>query len=483
MTIAVVAARRATTVLLAAAFCAAIGATLVRQPANTRFTVALCLGLCGLILATQWPRTAAVTILALLPFLALLRRLLLDFTAWKSSDPLLLIAPAILATVLVRLYVLERRPLPKERISKLIFFLVLFSFLQALNPRGGGITAGAAALLFTAVPLCWYFLGRELATGGALKALYVWTAGSASIVALYGLSQTWNGLPSWDQAWVDQTGYAALHVGDVVRAFGTFSSSAEYASYLGIGIVVSVAFALGMRPYLLPVVPLLADALFYESSRGAIVTTAFAVIVVLAARTGSLKRATITLAVCIAAVAVGYTVGRGALMQSADTSSNALVSHQLSGLADPFNQEQSTLPTHLALLENGFKQGVIDPIGHGIASTTLAGAQLGSGAASTEVDLSNVFVAYGTLGGFAYLAVVVIALWTALRLAVERRDAVSLSAFGIILVIFGQWLNGGYYAVSPLVWFTIGFVIASDVRSRLADEQPEPDLEPAAADA
>jgi hypothetical protein len=117
------------------------------------------------------------------------------------------------------------------------------------------------------------------------------------------------------------------------------------------------------------------------------------------------------------------------------------------------------------MLQNGFKRGVLNPVGNGIASVTLAGSKLGSESSSTEVDVSNVFVAYGTLGGLAYLGVVLIALRMSLQQAVERHDGVSLAAFGVLVVLFGQWLNGGFYAVSPLVWFTVGFVVANDRRS------------------
>ena len=81
--------------------------------------------------------------------------------------------------------------------------------------------------------------------------------------------------------------------------------------------------------------------------------------------------------------------------------------------------------------------------------------------ASTEVDLSNVFVADGTFGGLAYLAIVVMALVAALRRAVLRRDAVSLTILGMLVALGGQWLNGGYYAVSPLIWFSIGYIVAT----------------------
>jgi len=220
---------------------------------------------------------------------------------------------------------------------------------------------------------------------------------SASIVAVYGLYQTWDGLPSWDKLWVDQSGYAALDVGTVIRAFGTFSSAAEYASFLGIAIVVAVAFAADRKPYLLPAVPLLAVALFYESGRAIIVTTVVAVIVVLAARTGSMARAT-RHARCPAR---GSGAGNRPLpgrARGAANSSNALVSHQVGGLLHPLNQQQSTLQAHLGLFENGFTHGVLDPIGYGIGSTTLAGAKLGTPQGTTsEVDLSNEFHRPGDL--------------------------------------------------------------------------------------
>jgi hypothetical protein len=490
MTAALVARRIGLTAALVAVS-ALIGAELIRQPSLTRLLAAACIGLCGVVLAMQWPRTAVLTTLALLPFLAVLRRLLLEFTPWKSTDPLLLLAPAVVVLVLGRLYVLEGRELARGRIGKLVLFLVLLSFLQALNPRGGGVSAGAAALLFTAVPLCWFFVGRELGTPRLLQALYAWIVVSATAIGVYGLIQTWSGLPSWDQMWVKQTGYAALNVGNVIRAFGTFSSAAEYASFLGIGIVVSVAFALAGRPYLLPALPLLAVAVFYESSRSILVTTVFATLAIVAARTGSLRRAALTLALCLGAVALAFVYWRGALQQTALTSRDPLVSHQLSGLANPFNQNTSTLPSHLGLLENGFKKGVLDPFGQGIASTTLAGNQLGSGSTSTEIDVSNVFVGYGTFGGFAYVAVVLLALRYALQQAVERRDAVSLAALGMLIAVFGQWLNGGYYAVSPLIWFTIGFLVAAQLdRSKGPPAEPgeetraiEPAVSPTAPDA
>ncbi len=456
-------ARQTAAPLGAALIAFIVGVEIVRQPSMTRMIAAACIGLLAFVAAAQWPERTVVATILLLPFLALARRMLLEFTGWQSTDPLLLVAPAVLGLILIRLFVFENRELARDRASKLMLVVLVITFLQVANPRGGGIGAGLAALLFTAVPLAWFFVGRELPTEQAMRWLYGGLVGVACIVALYGLSQTWNGLLSWDAEWVRQTGYAALSISDVIRAFGTFSSAAEYAYFLAIGIVVAVAFALARLPQLLPAIPLLAVALFYESSRGVMVTTTFAVIVVLAARTGNMRRAVVALAGCLVGLVLAYTFAQGYLESKAASSSDPLVSHQLSGLADPFNKDTSTLPSHLAMLKNGFRSGLLDPRGNGIASTTLAGSKLGSeGSTSTEVDVSNVFVSLGTFGGLAYLALIVLVLRAALRVAVERRDAVSLAALGILVLTFGQWLNGGFYAVSPLIWLTAGFVIARD---------------------
>jgi hypothetical protein len=105
----------------------------------------------------------------------------------------------------------------------------------------------------------------------------------------------------------------------------------------------------------------------------------------------------------------------------------------------------------------------LDPVGQGITATTLAGEELGRGR-STEVDISNAFVSLGGLGGLAYLGLVALALSTTLRLAVRTRSAVSLACLGSLVVVLGQWLNGGFYAVSPLVWLAVGFVVAEGRR-------------------
>ena len=200
MTLVLRSTRRAGEVLLLVLTSVVLGAEIIRQPSMIRLAAAGCLGVCAIVAATQWPRTAAVTTLALLPYLAFGRRLLLEFTPWKSTDPLLLVAPAVAFVILVRVVAIERRPLGSDRISKLMLFLIVLSFLEAFNPRGGSLSAGLAALLFTVVPLVWFFVGREVGTRRAVEILLVSLVVSACLVAAYGLDSDVGRAPRVGQA-------------------------------------------------------------------------------------------------------------------------------------------------------------------------------------------------------------------------------------------------------------------------------------------
>src|SRR5207249_3655514 len=116
MTVVAIAARRVLPASGAGVVALLVGAELVRQPSLTRLITAACIGLCAFVAAAQWPeRTVAATLL-LLPFLALARRLLLEFTGWQSTDPLLLVVPAVLGLILARLFILEQRELARDRV-------------------------------------------------------------------------------------------------------------------------------------------------------------------------------------------------------------------------------------------------------------------------------------------------------------------------------------------------------------------------------
>jgi hypothetical protein len=424
------------------------------------------------------PTAGVLVTITYLVLMAFVRRLLISTTGWWQTDPLLLVGPVIAGLLIVKLFVLERRPIAQDLLSKLVVLLVAVSVVQAANPAGGGPGVGVVGLLYVAVPLLWFFIGRELLDDASAEHVFRLVVVLGVLVAIYGLVQSQLGHPSWDDDWVNLAGYDALHVGDVVRPFGTFSSSAEYALFVGSAFVVAVALVLRGHALALLALPVLAVALFLASARSAMITAVFAAVVLVGLRT---RRPVRALAVIVVAggLAVGAYTAFGSSLSAASGSGNQLVSHQLSGITDPLDPNSSTLLLHFAIAVDGIQWSLHHPLGQGTASTNVGGKSRGSGdhsAGSTEVDVSNAFVAFGPLGGILYLAIVLLVLYQAVRCLFAGRWAM-LAIIGVLVVGLGQWLIGGNYALAPLIWLLIGAVAGTAARTpRLADR-----ADPAAA--
>jgi hypothetical protein len=428
-----------------------------QNPILIRVAVAaLIIGLFVLI-SVQSPRLAILLVLWFLPLLAFLRRLLIPVGGWTSYDALLLVAPIVAVFLLYRVFILQRRPLAPDLASKAVLILIVLAIVQVINPRGGGLTAGATGLLFVAAPLGWFFLGRELADRRFMGTVVMGNVILAVGIAGYGLWQTLVGLLPWDAAWTDLNGYAALSVFGATRAFGTFSSGAEYAFFLGIALVTAIVLALHGRAWALLAVPILGWAIFLESSRAIIFVLLLGIAALLGIRTG--RKAVATLAIGMAAtVAVGTIHFFGPqLTAAAQQTGSPFVAHQVAGLMNPFDSTQSTLALHQQLVANGFLGSLADPLGAGTASTNLAGQKVSGSSNSTEMDLINVFVSLGVFGGIAFTVVIVLTLWRGADRALSTLGMVELAAIGILMVTFGQWLNGGFYAVAPLLWVLVGW--------------------------
>jgi len=415
-----------------------------------------------------------------LVFLALIRRVLIGAAPWVSADPLLLVGPLVAVVLLVKAFVLDSRPAAPDAVSKLVALVLAITFVEVVNPASGGISAGIAGLMFMAVPLLWFFVGRNYLGDLDIDRLMTLVVVLGTLVACYGLWQTQVGDPPWDTNWLNVTGgYSALNVGDTIRAFGTFSSSAEYALFIGTALAVAVSFCL--RGHLLAAlpIPLLAVALFLSSGRGPLVTAAFAIVVILGLSTG---RPVTALAVAVFAVGAAFLALHfgGSALSSSSSSSGALVSHQISGLTNPLDPNSSTLLIHVQKVVDGFKTSLHHPFGEGTAVTnnaagvsqTASNTANNNGAAtstggSTEVDISNAFVGLGIVGGILYTALVALVL---IRAVVDyfRGRTVLLPIIALLVVGAGEWLTGGNYALASLIWLLIGAAAAHRPASRRA---------------
>ena len=448
-----------------------------------RLIFALAVALLLITIALTQPALGVQVTFVYLVFVALLRRVFLPEAPWVSADPMLLVGPLVAVVLLVKAFVLDHRPWVPDAISRLVLAVLALTFIEVVNPDGGGIGAGIAGLMFMAVPLLWFFVGREFLRPH-LDGLMALIVVLGTVVACYGLWQTQVGDPPWDVNWLNTPGASAfnsLYFGGTARAFGTFSSFTEYALFVGTALVAAAAFTIRGRLIGALPLPVLAVALFLASGRGPLISAVVGVIVMLGLRSG---RAVTALVVTVAAVGAGF-VGLhfgGSALSGATSGSGALISHQISGLTNPLDPSSSTLLVHVQEVINGFKASVSHPFGQGTAVTNNAAglvhtnptantqpsvSAVGAGTMTTEVDISNAFVALGIPGGALYVILVVLVLVQAVRSYLRGR-AELLPIIGILVAGLGEWENGGFYALAPLIWMLVGVVAATswDVAGR-----------------
>lgn len=427
-------------------------------PGFLRLAVAAPLTALALVITIGNPRRSVLLLVVWLATFGTLRRMLLGAEAAADEDPLLLVAPLVVGGLLL---VAIRQGAFRQR-SPLANAVLLLSGLiaaSALNPLQGGPAVGFAGLLFVLVPPLWFWIARTVVDDELLHQVLRLVALLAVGAAVYGLVQVYRGFPPWDAQWIDSKGYAALQVGDSLRQFASFASAAEYVGYLAIG---TILWALRVRRsagaiFALAVLGLLGWALAVASVRGVFLVLPVALGMVFAAARGFGVVRTLAFGLAgLVVIGVGVSFIDPSTVGNDDTA--ALLNRQVTGLSDPFDPSVSTLPVHISLVVGGFEQALRNPIGLGVGAVTVAGARYGTDTALTETDPSNMAVALGLPGFFAYAAVVVLGLALALSRARASRDYLSLAAFGILLVTVFQWLNGGAYAIAPLPWLVLGWL-------------------------
>jgi hypothetical protein len=437
------------------------------QTGRLQLTIMLVVALAIAAMALRSPRTALVLEVVWLIGLGLIRRLVDEAAPISHSDPMLLVSPLVLGLLTVaasQTRAFSRR----SALANAVLVLQLLILVGAANPLQGSLAAGIAGLLFVFVPTLAFWIGRGTRDTADLRLVLTVLAMLGLATAGYGLLQTFGGFPSWDERWIHSARLQSLNVNGTIRAFSAFSSSAEYGSFLSISILVWVLMGvrrLRMLPPALGALAVLIPALVYESSRGAVVTLVLALGVVV----GAWWRLPLPAAAVVAAgllVLLVFAVRTYGPSESAYGGQAGLISHQVQGLANPFDPQTSTLGTHLSLVVDGLKKGFSNPLGLGVGAVTIAGSKFGGLVQGTETDPSNVAVALGLPGLASYLTVFGVGFSRVYRFARRRRDLVALAALAIVTATLFQWLNGGLYAVAILPWLALGWVDRRELDER-----------------
>ena len=430
------------------------------QAILVRVVLALALVLIILALGLRMPRALLYSTLAWLVALGLVRRMLISVGDAGPTDPLLLVSP--LAVAVLILAALRSGALASPSgMTKCVLAFNLLTVLSVLNPTQGGLLVGLAGLLFVLVPMAWFWVGRALVDDDTLSVVMRLIAGAALLSALYGLSQTLVGLTSFDRAWADRVGaeFAAIRVGNTIRAFGPFTSASDYTLYLAIAAIALLAASTRFRFTIVSLVPLavVLVAIVLSGTRGNVVGVLLASGIILAARWSLGLTKAVMIGVGLVVVLV-LSLGRVEPANFSDARTAPLLTRQVAGLANPLDDKESTVGIHLKLGALGLQSALSHPFGRGAGATTIAGSKFGGSAFGTETDPSNAAVGLGIPGLLLYLALVPMAVSRAYRRAHEERTVVTLFVLGVLVITGLQWLNGGNYASAPIVWLAIGWL-------------------------
>ena len=93
--------------------------------------------------------------------------------------------------------------------------------------------------------------------------------------------------------------------------------------------------------------------------------------------------------------------------------------------------------------------------------------------------MADVFVSMGAVGGIAYIVLILLTFRTVFRRYATTRSWMLFATMGILIIMFGNWLNGGMYALSALTWFLVGWATRPEPEEQLGtaaeDEAERPD--------
>ncbi len=442
------------------------------NPSMVRMLIFLVLFMIAVSFSLRKPVLVLYSLLLYLPFMGFIRRWLIPHTGWSGFDPLVVLAPSIVLLIasfwLYRTYVMRESIIDDTTLFKLIRYLLLIEVLQIFNPLQGSLIVGLGGVIFYIAPLAWMLMGRYYVNAIWLKRIFFTISVMGVFSILYSLKQVHFGFFSFEEAWIEISGYAALMVGQNSRGFSFFTSAAEYAQYALLAAIICWVYVLrgksSLKIIAIALLPLFFYGLLMTGSRTPLIMFFLSIGAITIMNVGNIKKRVLTSICVIIAVIISYQ-----LVIAIDAGDNALIARQVNGLTNPTDEEHSTLGLHWNYFLEGMKSGFTNPIGTGLGSTTLAGMKFSEGSNNSEVDISNMFTSNGLIGGILYLAIV----FHILRLAFRhcRDNNLMMCIFGVLISTFGSWAIGGNYSTVTIIWLCVGYLDGYSAKNKLSDKK------------
>ena len=431
--------------------------------------ITLVLTSCLLLVALVDKPLAALVTFAYLILMGDVRRLVSFLSAPTSFDLLLLVGPLLAFLLALPLLIHVRL---RDRLSIAMMILVLIMSLELINPEQGGLEIGLSGALFYLAPMFWFWVGRRYGSPRVIGHLiYRVLLPFSLLAASLGLAQSTIGFLPWEQAWIDRSAntYVALHLGHSIRSFGFSISSAEYITLLTIGVAAAVAAAFAGNRRWLWSLPLLLVGVVLASARGPVLKLVIAIACVWVLRHGLVPSAAkivrFILLIVIVLGGLGFIASKALPGDAGDEQTHSAVqdalAHQAGGFAHPLDERYSTAGLHGNMVMTALWDGVTHPIGRGLGATTLAVSKFGNGTAlvSSEVDLSDMFVCLGLVGGLTYTFAVLSALQHSFRYLWQAPRNISLAVMAILICTLGSWLISGQYSTASILFFIVGGLV------------------------
>ncbi len=413
--------------------------------------------------AVTSPRVGIVITFCYVGVLGDIRRWFQFQSSTAEFDLLLLVAP-ISALVIFARPLFRSQIRVDSKLSKWVMILLGIMTIQILNIAYVPIQVNIAGGLFYIIPLVWFWIGKcygdqEFTENLLFRAIF----GVGVAACLFGLYQTFVDFPDYQKEWILQNakkGVIAINVGTRTRAFGFFVSFQEYAHYVALVVVLAICGTTFKKlRFVVLFLPFALLALFTTGARGPVVFVLLSVCATWMIMAKGSVTSTGRLFLFVLIVGFGLYFGLTAA-NNADLGEdiNPLVQRQADGLMNPLDSRKSTATDHGFLFLSGVLQSFSDFSGKGLGSTTLAGNKFGVSIDGTEMDISNLFVALSPVGGVVYIIVIGMVFKYAGLLSRKHRSPVAVAVLAILFTQFTQWLNGGLYAIAPVLWFCIGAI-------------------------
>jgi len=423
---------------------------------STRFDQTVVAGLLIFVmieLALVSPKAAIVATMIYQTINGDLRRILMAIAGRAGNDPLLLVAPAVMATLFLVLLI-KGELHTRSRLSRMIIWLTILMILQTFNPLQGGPAVGVFGLFLFLCPLSWYWVGQHYGTREFIEKLLVQVIVPMAILAsVFSFYQAAFGVFDYQYDWYVQSGMIAQALGNMLRPSGFFPSPTEMGLFVSIAaLILWAGFLTKTRMVLTWLIPVLIWAALLQGSRGIVVTTIF-VGCLMWAMSGKTQRSWLPRMVLAVVVGFGgliYTMTQ--VGESADL--NPILKHQAKGVLNP---EESTAQAHGLMMLSGVLIGTFqNPVGYGIGSTTIAADRANTAIGDMEVDFSNLFMSLGVVGGVIYLIIIGLVVVRAIQFWNRDRSFISLALVGICVSQLGHYLTGMHFTLTVIIWFSIG---------------------------